>query len=278
MPEERLCVILNGVNECRLKENGLNASEWEPGLDSSRPSVLFVGSLIKRKGIDVLIRATAIGREWDIGWNLLIVGDGPERTSLQILSENLGIADRVAFAEERSDVGRLLSQFSDAIYVSAAREEMLPLNLIEAMTFGLPVVASDIPAHHEALGPSAGGYFAVDQPEVAAQSIASLLCDEVRRQRSSVTGRERARDLFSIDRFAAEFAELYKGLVSIPRWHYSVLGGIRWPRCYNDWFRSVLSIRAKSKGLLRQAPHDLNGPNPHISSCVQKYHRERGSK
>jgi len=249
MPEERMRVILNGVNERRLLESGLGTPAWEPGLGSTRPSVLFVGSLIERKGVDVLIRATSIGRDWGNGWNLLLVGDGPERESLSALTKGIGVADRVWFAGERDDIGRLFVKFPNAIYASAAREEMLPLNLIEAMTFGLPIVASDIAAHREVIGTIAGGYFPVDQPEAAAQSIASLLCDEVRRQRSSAAGRERACDRFSVNRYVAEFEELYKGIVSLPRWHYSVFGGIRWPRCYNNWLRSVLSTRAKPKEL-----------------------------
>jgi glycosyltransferase involved in cell wall biosynthesis len=119
---------------------------------SSRPAgslafkdfVLSVGSLIPRKGHDVLIRALAVARERGHRLPLVIVGGGPSRPDLHALARDLDIADQVHFAGD-VDHGHVTEYFERCRYfVLATRAEGMPLAVAEAMSFGKAVVATRV--------------------------------------------------------------------------------------------------------------------------------------
>lgn len=100
-------------------------------------NLLFVGRLEWAKGADVLIRALArLPR--DI--HLDMVGDGPERPTLQHLSERLKLTDRIRFRGYQSDVGRWYR--SADLVVLPSRSEGVSLVMLEALAAGVPVVAT----------------------------------------------------------------------------------------------------------------------------------------
>lgn len=135
MPEcaGRIQVVLNGVG-----------GEFRP--DDSRSEVarrvVFVGSLIPRKGADVLLRAFARSATPDLV--LRLVGDGPERAPLAALAHSLGIADQVEFCGQVApcDVASHLAQ--SALFVLPSYSEGRPNVLLEAMAQGVPVIATRI--------------------------------------------------------------------------------------------------------------------------------------
>jgi len=103
--------------------------------------LLFVGLLLRRKGVHVLLEAMARATlSPDVV--LQVAGDGPERAELEATADRLGLRDRVTFLGFRSDVPRLLAE-SDAFVLPSAMEQQ-PLVLIEALGAGKPVVATDV--------------------------------------------------------------------------------------------------------------------------------------
>ncbi len=102
--------------------------------------IATVGSLIKRKGIDLLIRSLAALMASGEEVQLLIIGSGPEREALMALAVELGVAERVHFLGERPDSAAILRGGVDLL-VSGAREEVFGLTLAEAGMLGLPVSA-----------------------------------------------------------------------------------------------------------------------------------------
>lgn len=100
---------------------------------------LFVGSLVARKGPDILLHALT-----KVGLPCIFVGDGPMRATLERLASRLGIADRVVFtgSMERRDVHRYYSE-ADALVLPSVSEGV-PLVAIEALGAGVPVVASNL--------------------------------------------------------------------------------------------------------------------------------------
>jgi glycosyltransferase involved in cell wall biosynthesis len=102
---------------------------------------LFVGLLVRRKGVHVLLEAMA-GAALPPDVTLQVAGDGPERADLEASASRLGLQDRVTFLGFRSDVPRLLAE-SDAFVLPSAMEQQ-PLVLIEALGAGKPVVATDV--------------------------------------------------------------------------------------------------------------------------------------
>ena len=109
-----------------------------------QPFVLAVGSLIVRKGYDVLIRAIRIARDEGRDVRLVIVGGGPEGRRLADLSRELKVEDLVQFVGEvrHEDIGPYYAMAR--FFVHSAREEAQGLVLLEAMSCGKAIVATRV--------------------------------------------------------------------------------------------------------------------------------------
>jgi glycosyltransferase involved in cell wall biosynthesis len=95
-----------------------------------------------------LLRAFAAVRP--PGWQLQLVGEGPDRPRLESLASDLGLDPAQVFLGRRSDIPELLGQ-ADLFAFSTTPAEGFGIALIEAMAAGLPVIASDVPACREVL-------------------------------------------------------------------------------------------------------------------------------
>ena len=110
--------------------------------------LLFVGRLVERKGVDVLLRAIASLTDLQ-ALRLVVVGDGPDMATLVALASELGVAGRVEFVGRVSDE-RLRQEYAlasmfvlPAIVDARGDTEGLGVVLLEAMNSRIPVIASD---------------------------------------------------------------------------------------------------------------------------------------
>lgn len=103
--------------------------------------VLAVGRLTKVKGFDLLLEAWAKVCQHNHDWILRIVGDGEERESLQTLANNLSISDRIEFLGKVDNVDEYYK--TSSFLCLSSRNEGLPMVMLEAQAFGLPIVAFD---------------------------------------------------------------------------------------------------------------------------------------
>ena len=111
---------------------------------------LSVGRFSKgHKGFDIVIKAFARFAEKNKDWTLEIVGEGPEEGFCRSLIADYKLEDRVKIHPFTKDIHTCYLRSS--VYVLASRWEGMPLVLIEAMAYGLPVIASDIPVCRELL-------------------------------------------------------------------------------------------------------------------------------
>ena len=125
-----------------------------------------------------LIRAFAHVAQQHRQAELWLIGDGVTAWPLCDLATAAGVADRVVFWGQRSDVPELLGQI-DVFAFSTTQDEGFGIALIEAMAAGLPVIASDVPACREVLGGgSAGVLVPPGDPLGLAQAIGALLSSE----------------------------------------------------------------------------------------------------
>ncbi|MEB4210076.1 glycosyltransferase family 4 protein [Mycobacterium sp. 94-17] len=110
---------------------------------------LFVGRLVAQKNVGLLLEAMSVMSQEA---ELVIVGDGEQRATLEALARRLGL-DGVSFAgAQRGD--DLLMQYRQAdAFVLPSRKESTGLVLLEAMATGLPVVATNVEGSRETVGP-----------------------------------------------------------------------------------------------------------------------------
>lgn len=109
--------------------------------DIGNKTVLAIGHLVEVKGFDMLIEAWSIVCDSIKGWRLLIVGSGEEEVHLKLKAKNLSVSDKITFISATKDIEKYYQ--SSSIYALSSRSEGLPMVLIEAQSFGLPIVAFD---------------------------------------------------------------------------------------------------------------------------------------
>ena len=98
----------------------------------------------------------ALARLRNHAWRLELIGEGPLLERTRDLARSLGIADRVEFLGQRSDVAERLA--TSQVYVLSSNWEGFPRSILEAMRAGLPVVASDVAGVSEAVVDGVTGY------------------------------------------------------------------------------------------------------------------------
>lgn len=174
--------------------------------------IVSVGRLVPSKAFDVLLRAFALASPSLREWRLTIVGDGPERPSLERLAVELGVADRVTFAGYVPAPEAALQRA--ALFVTTTRYEGFPNALAEAMASGLPVIATDCPAgpRELTLGGEAGVLVPVDAVDAVAAAMRRLGSDAAERARLGAAARA-AMAPFEASRVVAQWQRLLLDVV-----------------------------------------------------------------
>ena len=169
---ERVSVLRNGVDLTLFRPGDRANHRAELGLKGL--VLLSVGNLVPIKGHELTIEALTYLPEA----RLLIVGDGPERDSLQKLAKSLSVADRISFLGSMPQ-DALPSIYAAAdVLVLASRHEGWPNVLLEAMACGTPVVVSNIPGMSEIVkSPAVGRLVAERTPRGFAHSVRQIVHD-----------------------------------------------------------------------------------------------------
>ena len=166
--------------------------------------LLSVARLTQQKGIDVAIRALPLLPEDTV---LVVLGEGPERETLEGLARELAVGNRVFLPGRVPDVAAWLRRAT--LLVHPARWEGFGLGVLEGMLAGLPVVASRVSSLPELVVDGETGVLVrPDDPSALALGVAKAL----ELPRLGEAGRERALREFSIARMADRTAELYARL------------------------------------------------------------------
>jgi len=170
----------------------------EIGLPPDRIVIGQVGSLIGRKGADLLIRATARLIDEDRSVHLVLVGDGPQRDEFQALARELGIVSHITFAGNIADTAPWYRNIFD-INVLASREEAFGIALIEGAASGLPLVAARTGGMKEVVDERVTGLaFRPEDVDDLARALGYLVDDEEARVRMGAAARSRAVEHFSV--------------------------------------------------------------------------------
>lgn len=156
LPEKKISVISMGVDLSRkfiphdtyVKQKGL---------------LLFVGRLVEKKGVKYLIDAVSRVQGEHADVRLLIVGDGPEKKSLELKTKRLGLTKKISFlgAKTQYELIELYQKASIAVFpfivANDGDQEGLGLVVIEAMGCCCATIVSDLPATHDVVNNNKNG-------------------------------------------------------------------------------------------------------------------------
>jgi glycosyltransferase involved in cell wall biosynthesis len=172
--------------------------------------LLTVGALIKRKGIDLIIRSLKILQKEGFNVLLKIAGEGSERKNLEILAKKLGLNNVVFLGwVPRKELVNLYRNCG--VYVHSSYAETIPATIREAMSVGRPIVTTNVGVIDEYLKDGENGFLINKRDEYEfAEAIAKLLSDENLRYKIGLNNRRYALEKFSLRNIIKQWLEVYE--------------------------------------------------------------------
>jgi glycosyltransferase involved in cell wall biosynthesis len=206
--QDRFTVVPTGTDlEPFLRADGKSLRQkmnWQ-----EETILISVGRLALEKNWDTLLRAFARAQSGHQGLRLVLIGEGPDKESLQDLTAELGIADRVTFigALPFEDVPAYLKAADAFIFASVT--ETQGLVTVEAMAAGLPVVAVDGSGTRDIVKDGQEGFLVRNDAGALAQGIDKLLCDPERMKRFGDHALRKARK-FDVHELGKQMISVYE--------------------------------------------------------------------
>lgn len=180
----------------------------EHGFNEDDFLMFYAAEFNKNKNQQFLIKTVAMVKDEMPNVKLLLAGEGPMLEECRKLASNLGVNRMVHFLGYRNDVDELL-KMSD-IAVASSYREGLPVNVMEAMASGLPIIASDNRGHRELIENEKNGWLIhLNDTEQMSEKLKILAKDEELRNKFGITSRKIIKEKYSIDKALSENRHIY---------------------------------------------------------------------
>ena len=181
--------------------------------EANTPTMICVGRLSPEKGQPGLLRAFAALRAKHPELRLRLVGDGPDRASLEALAKELGLADAVSFAGRLPEEETLAEIARADLLVLPSFMEGLPIVLMEAMAVGVPVIASRVAGIPELVEDGKTGLlFTPSDWDELASRVDSLLGDKALQARLIERAKAKVASEFDTRKSAEQLAALFSSV------------------------------------------------------------------
>jgi glycosyltransferase involved in cell wall biosynthesis len=209
LPCGRSWVIENGIPELTFEPDPVSRTDPEVSEFCDNGFVIgTIARLSEEKGLNHLIEALRILSRHHDAFKAVIIGEGPERQSLQAMTNEAGLSARILFAGYRKDAFHYLPHFD--VFVLPSLTEGLPITILEAMQAEVPIVATRVGGIPAALENGKSGI-------LVEPGNASALADAVTRVWSDPQGaaergknaRENALTKYSCRRMAGDYLRVY---------------------------------------------------------------------
>lgn len=185
------------------------ARPWE---DVAVPRVVAAGALVPIKGYDTMIEAFGKLASEGQAFELLVAGDGPERSRLEQLATTVGLGNRIKMLGPIEDVPALFATAHLAVHPS--RSESLSNTILEAMAEGLPVVATDVGGTREILSHGQNGLLLPpNEPALLAAKVKELLESPSLREKYGAASFRAVEDRFDVERVTAQYESVYRSIL-----------------------------------------------------------------
>lgn len=210
-------LLKNGVSKSKISivPNGVDTNKLKPGLDISKLKnrfkeaniLLYVGPIIKRKGLDYLIKSLPKILETHSSTILILVGGG-DTSELEQLAISLNVEKNVFFEGFVADDKLPLYYNACDLFVFPSLQEGFGMVLIEAMACEKTVVASNSTAIPEVVG-DAGVLVEPNNSNLIAEAIINLLTNNQKKQFLEKKAIKRVQDLFTWSKAADKLVDIY---------------------------------------------------------------------
>ncbi len=207
--ESKIRIVPNGVDTQRFKP-AEGCQELKQKIDGNRKNViLFVGSLIPRKGLQFLIEAAKQVLKENRETKFVVVGDGPLKNYLISYSKKQGVLDKFAFLGNVPEA--MLHQLYNCadIFVSPSIQEGQGITLLEAQATAKPVVAFNVSAINEVVKNNETGLLVEPNSLELAKALSHLLSNPSLREKMGRYGRKFVNENFSWTILAQRMFHVY---------------------------------------------------------------------
>lgn len=197
-PLEHMTSVPTGIDLARFRPREQTAARRELGLPDT-PTLGIVATLRDWKGHTYLIDAFRDLHERFPAWQLLIIGDGPQRANLEQQVQRLALGNSIRFVGNQDNVEKWLNAL-DLFVLPSYGEEGVPQGVMQAMACGLAVVSTPVGAIREAVVDGVTGILVEPRnTDALAQDLARLMTDEALRRQIGEAGQRHVRAHFSIE-------------------------------------------------------------------------------
>jgi glycosyltransferase involved in cell wall biosynthesis len=216
--EARLARAIGSSGRVRVVYNGVPIAQDGPVdprvaalAEGGGPVLGALALLSRRKGVQTLIDAlpAVLGRHPRT--RVAIAGEGPQLPELRERSRRLGVADAVSFLGAAADPLAFLRGLD--VFALPSWAESFPYVILEAMSLGLPIVASDVGGVGEALAEDSGVLVPPRDHDALSRALIELLGDGERRTRLGASAQERQRRRFDLGGMVNGMEAVYEELV-----------------------------------------------------------------
>lgn len=221
VPADKVTVIPNAVDIDGFKLSGETNDTLRSELGLGGATVLgFVGSFYAYEGLDLLLGAFPAMLAKRPELRLLLVGGGPQDTSLKAQAARLGVADKVLFTGRvpHAEISRYYDQIDLLVYPRHSMrltELVTPLKPLEAMAQGRLFVASDVGGHKELIrNGETGSLFAAGSAVALAQAVDQMLGNREHWPAMREAGRRFVEDVRNWKNSVARYEPVYRALIA----------------------------------------------------------------
>ena len=206
--EEKIQVIYNGITATKLEADTFNRADEDF-------RIVTIGTLNHNKGIQYLIKALPkVVKEFP-NIKLDIVGDGPYKKELVAEIKRSKLEKVVKFDGFVEDIREHLTKFD--VYIQPSLSESFGLAIVEAMSVGLPVIATNTGGIPEVVVEGKTGLLVEPaNPEALSEAILKILRDPEKSKIMGETGRKLAADKFDIEKMVKKLERLYEETIQSP--------------------------------------------------------------
>jgi glycosyltransferase involved in cell wall biosynthesis len=192
-----------------LISNGTTMPDWP--VDRKTDGRIVIGSIgrfVKQKNLTMLIDAIDLLRRRGLPVYGCLVGDGPEMQAIRESIAARGLEDKIELPGMVTNVDEWYRKFS--VYACSSSEEGLPVSIIEAMSYGLPVITTDVGAIATAVRDTVDGFVVpANNVESFADALAKVVEHPDVGAKIGLNGRRRVEEAFSIEAVAESYAGWY---------------------------------------------------------------------